>query len=931
MSSTRDACLSPAASMTVPDDLKEAADVHWLNSLDGEACLLVDSYRDLADGLALEEAVFMAQGLRAAPKYSRRPADRIRNSLAAAVRSRGRSAVPPRILQPGFVQRVCDGEPIACGDLLAFLKHLHGRGDASGSMIASAAPASAPAPLVWKETSSHNARLSQEGGKPTLSWCRRRTTGEGGNHAATAAAAVSDTNQPPPVFPPRLPLRLSPPFSAAGGEKPEPRCQSTCPMALEPGEARPAALNTLRGVASARRADNRRRQEDKAGVAEQRDTKLQQAAPTRETSSHRGGHVASAGFDTRKQDKAGVEEHDAKKQKQAAPTRETSSRGGRCVASAGVDTRRQDKVGRQQHDTKEQKKQKLAPKQQGETSSPGGRCCVASAGVGRQRKYKVGREEQHGTEEQKQKQQASNTKQEACIPGGRDVASAGVDRRPKHNAGLGQVDSKQEQVAPLKQEPFSSEERQVHNLLPVCQKRAATTATKAMAEKRTTSTAHGSSRRTSLAKHGEKGKCCCGTAERTSRVSGASGVTTYATPPLRCCGTEQTKRVAGAKNGMAADTKPVPRSARRSWSPRERCASAGRGGGPGASSSVPVSAAARAVPIINRAPARLASAMDAKPSSRSEGRSWRPSQRSESADRRRRPGAATSAAASAAAAVQPTKNRAPAGLASATDENQPTRSARVSWSPSLRCESTVPGGRRPGAGSLPSSSSSVPASAAAVPRSDRAPARLASAPPASSRAIRHLSEKPPLCSVRPLSGLGETAAVSRMVSAEMIRGARRRRLERRGILRWMDRLGIKVAWSLLTPEDLPCHERLSSGVLLCELAAAIDYAVSGGRGLPLSEMQSCPGRFVLRGTCGTPSNAARSRHNVRTALGAFRALGGVVGTWLRSDEAILEGDHGAIWGLLGGLHAYYGRLRPRRVRRQRQVQPAKREEEAEEE
>ena len=33
-----------------------AADVHWLNSLDGEACLLVDSYRDLSDGVALEEA-----------------------------------------------------------------------------------------------------------------------------------------------------------------------------------------------------------------------------------------------------------------------------------------------------------------------------------------------------------------------------------------------------------------------------------------------------------------------------------------------------------------------------------------------------------------------------------------------------------------------------------------------------------------------------------------------------------------------------------------------------------------------------------------------------------------------------------------------------------------------------------------------------------
>jgi len=34
-----------------------AADVHWLNSLKGgQACLLVDSYRDLRDGEAFEEA-----------------------------------------------------------------------------------------------------------------------------------------------------------------------------------------------------------------------------------------------------------------------------------------------------------------------------------------------------------------------------------------------------------------------------------------------------------------------------------------------------------------------------------------------------------------------------------------------------------------------------------------------------------------------------------------------------------------------------------------------------------------------------------------------------------------------------------------------------------------------------------------------------------
>lgn len=37
----------------------------------------------------------------------------------------------------------------------------------------------------------------------------------------------------------------------------------------------------------------------------------------------------------------------------------------------------------------------------------------------------------------------------------------------------------------------------------------------------------------------------------------------------------------------------------------------------------------------------------------------------------------------------------------------------------------------------------------------------------------------------------------------------------------------KVDRSLLTPEGARCHERLSNGEILCELAAALDYAVSG--------------------------------------------------------------------------------------------------------
>ena len=39
-----------------------AADVHWLNSLNGgQACLLVDSYRDLRNGEALEEAFHLIE------------------------------------------------------------------------------------------------------------------------------------------------------------------------------------------------------------------------------------------------------------------------------------------------------------------------------------------------------------------------------------------------------------------------------------------------------------------------------------------------------------------------------------------------------------------------------------------------------------------------------------------------------------------------------------------------------------------------------------------------------------------------------------------------------------------------------------------------------------------------------------------------------
>ncbi|CAM9641801.1 unnamed protein product, partial [Ectocarpus sp. 4 AP-2014] len=151
--------------------------------------------------------------------------------------------------------------------------------------------------------------------------------------------------------------------------------------------------------------------------------------------------------------------------------------------------------------------------------------------------------------------------------------------------------------------------------------------------------------------------------------------------------------------------------------------------------------------------------------------------------------------------------------------------------------------------------------------------------------------------------------------------AGKRRAGRRDILRWMDRLGVTVDWSLLAAEGPRCHHRFSSGEVLCELAAAIDYAASGGRGLPLSEIPSCPGRFVLRGTCGAPANAARAKHNVRSAISAFATLGGIGGIWLGGETAILEGDHEATWGLIYDVYKRHGHLRSHRALRPRQKPP----------
>lgn len=68
ISSTAFAGVDPAATALPPARTcvllcaGAAADVHWLNSLDGgNACLLVDCYRDLSDGVALEEALVLIE------------------------------------------------------------------------------------------------------------------------------------------------------------------------------------------------------------------------------------------------------------------------------------------------------------------------------------------------------------------------------------------------------------------------------------------------------------------------------------------------------------------------------------------------------------------------------------------------------------------------------------------------------------------------------------------------------------------------------------------------------------------------------------------------------------------------------------------------------------------------------------------------------
>lgn len=77
-----------------------AADVHWLNSLDGEACLLVDSYDDLRDGIALEEAVALIEV----------------GGLKIAVGLRPHAAVPYRTLQCDVCGRITETiERPSCG------------------------------------------------------------------------------------------------------------------------------------------------------------------------------------------------------------------------------------------------------------------------------------------------------------------------------------------------------------------------------------------------------------------------------------------------------------------------------------------------------------------------------------------------------------------------------------------------------------------------------------------------------------------------------------------------------------------------------------------------------------------------------------------------------------------------------------------------
>ncbi|CBJ28260.1 hypothetical protein Esi_0097_0054 [Ectocarpus siliculosus] len=201
------------------EELREAGDVYWLNSLEGgHACLLVDSYGDLADGVAVEEAFLLIEGYSSACSDNIGATGRLRKALAAVEKRRGTCAVPQRLLQPTFPLRVCRGEASACGELVAFLKRLNELNNGAGKNRTIAEDVrhsrSSGSTNFNCPKRGRNARVINEEGNGILGNALDETTKGDLNKGRSA---TTDRSWPPPPQPPLPSGGFSGPSVTASG------------------------------------------------------------------------------------------------------------------------------------------------------------------------------------------------------------------------------------------------------------------------------------------------------------------------------------------------------------------------------------------------------------------------------------------------------------------------------------------------------------------------------------------------------------------------------------------------------------------------------------------------------------------------------------------------------------------------------------------
>ena len=118
--------------------------------------------------------------------------------------------------------------------------------------------------------------------------------------------------------------------------------------------------------------------------------------------------------------------------------------------------------------------------------------------------------------------------------------------------------------------------------------------------------------------------------------------------------------------------------------------------------------------------------------------------------------------------------------------------------------------------------------------------------------------------------------------------------------------------------DYALANPLQNGLFLSRLAASILIAKNGGRasrGLTIIEPTRTRNKkpvFLLPGTFLSPKTRAQSIRNVSTALNSWIQDGVVDGQSLFRGSDIVEGDGGAVWGLLFCLFDAYKVLGDRR-------------------